>query len=80
MASPRAGRRARRRLDKEVIAVREEREREKDLRNGEEEGGVKGRRKRQYKTKKAAELEEPGEDLSLVPFVPPAKDRQNGEW
>lgn len=78
MASPRAGRRARRRLEKEVV-VREEREKEKELGNGEEEGGVKGRRKRQCKTKKAAQVAEPREDMSLVPFVPPAEDMQNGE-
>ncbi|XP_078177009.1 reticulon-like protein B18 [Carex rostrata] len=76
VASPRAGRRARRRLDKEVVVVREEREKEKELGNGEEEGGVKGRRKRQCKTKKAAQVGEPREDLSIVPFVPPAKDTQ----
>lgn len=78
VASPRAGRRARRRLDKEVVVVREEREKEKELANGEEEGGVKGRRKRQCKTKKAAQVGEPREDLSIVPFVPPAKDIQKG--
>lgn len=79
MASPRGGRRARRRLDKDVAVVREEREKDKEFGNGEEEGGVKVRRKRQCKAKKAAIEGELREDLSLVPYVPPAKNTQNGE-
>ncbi|KAJ4808255.1 Reticulon-like protein [Rhynchospora pubera] len=79
VASPRAGRRARRRLDKDAVVVREEREREreKEIGNGEEEGGVKVRKKRQCKTKKVSLVGGSREDLSLVPFVPPAKDTQN---
>jgi hypothetical protein len=79
VASPRGGRRARRRLDKEVVVVREDREKEKELKNGEENGGVKGRTKRRYKNKKGTKVDKPREELSLVAFVPPDKDTQNGE-